>query len=70
MSRNLSSRSESSELEERGIIPKTDSALLAGRMVELEHNMRKDTVHRELEHRSEREELEERNVLRMYNSLC
>lgn len=34
-------------------------------MVELERNMRKDAVHRELEHRSDRSDLEERNVLRM-----
>ena len=43
---------------------KAESTVLAGRMVELERNMKKDAVHRELDHRTERAELTDRGVLR------
>ena len=43
---------------------KAESTVLAGRMAELERNMKKDAVHRELDHRPERAELTDRGVLR------
>lgn len=46
---------------------KAESSVLAGRMVELERNMKKDAFHRELDHRPERSELADRGVLRSYH---
>lgn len=45
---------------------KSESTVLAGRMVELERNMKKDAIHRELDQRPERAELADRGVLRSY----
>lgn len=59
----LESRSSSTELEERGFIHTAQSSVLAGRVVELEHNFKKDTIHRELESRPDREEMVNRGLL-------
>ena len=59
----LENRSSSSELEERGYLHSSQSSVLAGRVVELERNFKKDTIHRELENRPNRDEMIERGML-------
>lgn len=63
MHRELENRSSSTELEERGLLHTAQSSVLAGRVVELERNFKKDTIHRELDHRPDREELVSRGML-------
>ena len=53
-------------MEERGYLHVGQSSILAGRVVELERNMKKDTVHRELDNRPDREELVNRGMLSSY----
>lgn len=50
-------------MEERGYLHTSQSSVLAGRVVELEHNFKKDTIHRELENRPDREEMVNRGIL-------
>lgn len=60
--RELDHRSDPSTLEERGILRNSDSSVLASRMVELEHNMKKDAVNRGLKERSDMNTLVEAGI--------
>lgn len=66
--RELDHRSDPSALEERGILRSSDSSVLASRMVELEHNMKKDAVNRGLKERSDMNTLVEAGIQSLFLS--
>lgn len=45
------------------MLASSESSVLASRVKELEHNMKKDVVHRDLENRPELSEMKERGLL-------
>ena len=60
--RELDRRSDATTLEERGILRNSDTGALASRLVELEHNMKKDAVDRGLKERSDMNTLVESGI--------